>query len=56
MRQVAGEQTVDAEAVSENQMGADRDREAWATAVNRTALANLSGQWIDRFHERKPSK
>ena len=27
-----------------------------ATSDNRTALADLSGQWIDRIHERKPPK
>ena len=32
------------------------ETEVLATADNRTALSDLSGQWIDRFHERKPPK
>ena len=32
------------------------ETEVLATTDNRTALADMSGQWIDRFHERKPPK
>ena len=55
MRQVVGGRAVDAKAASSSQMGRF-ETEVLATSDNRTALADLSGQWIDRIHERKPPK
>ena len=55
MRQVVGWRAVDAKAASASQMGRF-ETEVLATTDNRTALADMSGQWIDRFHERKPPK
>jgi hypothetical protein len=55
MRQVVGERAVDGSAASTSQMGRF-ETEVLATTDNRTALADMSGQWIDRFHERKPPK
>ncbi len=55
MRQVVGGRAVDANAASASQMGRF-ETEVLATPDNRTALADMSGQWIDRFHERKPLK
>ena len=55
MRQVVGGRAVDTKAASASQMGRF-ETEVLATSDNRTALADLSGQWIDRFHERKPPK
>jgi hypothetical protein len=55
MRQVVGGRAVDANAASASQMGRF-ETEVLATLDNRTALADLSGQWIDRIHERKPPK
>ncbi len=55
MRQVVGGRAVDARAASSSQMGR-LETEVLATSDNRTALADLSGQWIDRIHERKPPK
>ena len=54
-RQVVGGRAVDAKAASSSQMGRF-ETEVLATSDNRTALADLSGQWIDRIHERKPPK
>ena len=55
MRQVVGGRAVDTKAASASQMGRF-ETEVLATADNRTALSDLSGHWIDRFHERKPPK
>mgnify|MGYP000352269754 CR=1 FL=1 len=55
MRQVVGGHAVDAKAASASQMGRF-ETEVLATTDNRTALADMSGQWIDRVHERKPPK
>jgi hypothetical protein len=55
MRQVVGGRAFDTKAASASQMGRF-ETEVLATADNRTALSDLSGQWIDRFHERKPPK
>jgi hypothetical protein len=55
MRQVVGGRAVDAKAASASQMGRF-ETEVLATSDNRTALADLSGQWIDRVHGRKPPK
>ena len=55
MRQVVGGRAVDAKAASSSQMGRF-ETELLATTDNRAALADLSGQWIDRIHERKPPK
>jgi hypothetical protein len=55
MRQVVGERAVDAKAASASQMGRF-ETEMLATADNRAALADLSGHWIDRVHNRKPPK
>jgi hypothetical protein len=60
MRQVVGGRAVDGGAASTSQMGRFEtegfETEGLATTDNRTALADMSGQWIDRFHERKPPK
>ena len=50
MRQVVGGRAVDAQAASASQMGRF-ETETLALAENRTALADLNGQWIDRFHD-----
>jgi hypothetical protein len=55
MRQVVGGRAVDGSAASTSQMGRF-ETEVLATTDNRSALADMSGQWIDRFHERKPPK
>jgi hypothetical protein len=46
---------VDAKAASASQMGRF-ETEVWATTDNRTTLAGMSGQWIDRVRERKLPK
>ena len=51
-RQVVGGRAVDTKAAPASQMGRF-ETEVLAAADNRTALADLSGQWIDRVHERK---
>ncbi len=51
MRQVVGGRAVDAKAASASQMGRF-EVEVLATADNRVALADLSGHWIDRVHDR----
>jgi hypothetical protein len=51
MRQVVGGRAVNAQAASTSQMGRF-ETETLALAENRTALSDLNGQWIDRFHER----
>jgi len=55
MRQVVGGRAVDAKAASASQMGRF-ETEVLATLDNRSALADLSGLWIDRVHDRKPPK
>ena len=55
MRQVVGGRAVDARAASASQMGRF-ETETLALPENRTALADLNGQWIDRFHERSGLK
>ena len=54
-RQVVGGRAVDTKAASASQMGRF-ETEVLAATDNRAALADLSGQWIDRVHERKPPK
>ncbi len=49
MREVVGGRAVDAQAASASQM-------ARALSENRQALADLNGQWIDRFHDRNGLK
>jgi hypothetical protein len=55
MRQVVGGRAVDGNAASASQMGRF-ETEVLAATDNRTALADLSGHWIDRVHGRKPPK
>jgi hypothetical protein len=55
MRQVVGGRAVDAKAASASQMGRF-ETEVLAKTDNRAALSDLSGQWIDRFHGRRPPK
>jgi hypothetical protein len=55
MRQIVGGRGVDAQAASASQMGRF-ETETLALADNRAALADLNGQWIDRFHDRSGLK
>ena len=55
MRQVVGGRAVDAQAASASQMGRF-ETETMALVENREALADLNGQWIDRFHDRNGLK
>ncbi len=55
MRQVAGGRAVDARGASATQMRRF-ETETLTLSENRTALADLNGQWIDRFHDRKGLK
>jgi hypothetical protein len=55
MRQVVGGRAVDAQAASASQMGRF-ETETLASPTNRAALADLNGQWIDRFHDRNGLK
>jgi len=55
MRQIVGGRAVDAQAASASQMGRF-ETETLALAENRAALADLNGQWIDRFHDRNGLK
>jgi hypothetical protein len=55
MRQVVGGRAVGAQAASATQMGRF-ETEALALPENREALADLNGQWIDRFHDRNGLK
>ncbi len=50
MRQVVGGRAVDARAASASQMGR-LETDTLALPGNQAALADLNGQWIDRFHE-----
>jgi len=55
MRWVVGGKAVKGRAASASQMGRFETR--WLTADNNLlALADLSGQWIDRVHARRPHK
>ena len=51
MRQVVGGRAVDAQAASASQMGRF-ETETLTMSENWAALADLNGQWIDRFHDR----
>jgi len=51
MRRVVGDRAIDGQAASTSQMSRF-ETEGLATAENRTALADLSGRWIDRFLDR----
>ena len=55
MRQVVGGRAVDGQAASASQMGRF-ETETLAQPENHAALADLSGQWIDRFHDRNGLK
>ncbi len=55
MRQVVGGRAVDAKAASASQLGRF-ETEVLAKADNRAALAEMSGHWIDRVHDRNPPK
>ncbi len=55
MRQVVGGRAVDVQAASAAQMGRF-ETETLALAENQAALADLNGQWIDRFHDRNGLK
>ena len=55
MRQIVGGRAVDAQAASASQMGRF-ETETLPTPENRAVLADLNGQWIDRFHDRKGLK
>jgi len=55
LRQVVGGRAVDAQAASASQMGRF-ETETLALPENQAALADLNGQWIDRFHDRKGLK
>src|SRR6056297_995597 len=55
MRQVVGDPAVETQAASASQMGRF-ETETLALAENRAALADLNGQWIDRFHDRNGLK
>jgi len=55
MRLVVGGRAVDGQAASASQMGRF-ETEVLATADNRSALADLSGHWIDRVHAAVPPK
>src|SRR3954451_24687427 len=53
MRAIVGREGLDWPAASTSQMG--RFETEWlATEANLAALADLSGGWIDRVHERRP--
>jgi hypothetical protein len=55
MRAIVGREGLDRAAASSSRMG--RFETEWlATDANLEALANLSGAWIDRVHERKPPR
>jgi len=55
MRQIVGGRAVDTQAASATQMGRF-ETETLALPENRAALADLNGQWIDRFHDRNELK
>ncbi len=51
MRRIAGGRAVDAQAAPVPQTGR-LETDTLAMPENRAALADLNGQWIDRFHDR----
>jgi hypothetical protein len=53
MRWIVGGKAVERQAASTSQMGRF-ETEVLATEENLAALADLSGQWIDRVHDRHP--
>ena len=53
MRAIVGREGMDRPAASTSQMAASRPS-GWQAEANLTALADLSGAWIDRVHERRP--
>src|SRR5919202_1895401 len=55
MRWVVGGQAVSAQAASTSQMGRF-ETEVLTQEANLSALADLSGRWIDRVHARRPVK
>jgi hypothetical protein len=55
MRQVVGGRAVDAQAASATKMGRFETK-TLALPENQAALADLSGKWIDRFHDRNGLK
>lgn len=55
MRQIVGGRAVDEQAVLASEM-ARFETETLALPENREALADLNGQWIDRFHDRNGLK
>jgi hypothetical protein len=55
MRWIVGGHAVTKQVVSTSQMGRF-ETEVLATDENLAALANLSGRWIDRVHDRRPPK
>ena len=55
MRWVVGDRAITGSAASASQMG--RFETKWLSrAENLAALADLSGQWIDKVHHRRPPK
>jgi hypothetical protein len=55
MRWVVGDRAIDGFAASASQMG--RFETKWlCRAENLAALTDLSGQWVDKVHERRPPK
>jgi hypothetical protein len=55
MRWIVGEKAVSGRGASASQMGRFETR--WLAAKrNLSALADLSGQWIDRVHGRRPPR
>jgi hypothetical protein len=55
MRGIVGGKAVERQAASTSQMGRF-ETELLATEENLAALADLSGQWIDKVHDRHPPK
>ncbi len=55
MRQVVGGRAVGAQPASTTQMGRFETK-MLTLPENREALADLNGQWIDRFHDRNGLK
>ncbi len=55
MRQVVGGRAVDAQAASPRRWDGSRPRH-WHSPRTGAALADLNGQWIDRFHDRNGLK
>ena len=53
MRWIVGGKAVESQAASTSQMGRF-ETELLATDANVEALADLSGHWIDRVHDRHP--